>query len=191
MTVHEPIAKLQAGPYRLRVSDFLLLDQTGAFKNHAKTELLAGEIFYVNAQHRPHARTKMALYDAIKAALTVARSPLSVLVEVSVELGEHDAPEPDLTLTSEPNGEGLVPGRSVALVVEVSDATLTEDLGRKLVMYAIGGVPEYWVADVNGRVIHRMCSPSGESYARHDKVAFGDSLSSATIDDLTIDTSSL
>ncbi len=47
----------------------------------------------------------------------------------------HSAPEPDLTLTSEPDGDGPVPLGSVALIVEISDATLRHDLGVKQEVY--------------------------------------------------------
>ena len=57
-------------PYRLTVEDFFRLDEAGAFEGYGKTELIRGEVFYMNAQHRPHARMKgqmhLALVDALK-----------------------------------------------------------------------------------------------------------------------------
>ncbi|MFV3424454.1 hypothetical protein ACNJGC_21760, partial [Mycobacterium tuberculosis] len=92
-----------------------LLDDSGAFAPYGKTELLDGEIVYVNAQHRRHGRVKMALYHALSDALAAISSPFSVAVEISVALGQHDVPEPDLTLTTEPDGDGLIPADSVGL----------------------------------------------------------------------------
>ena len=43
-------------PVKLRAEDYLLLDEAGAFMAYRKTELLDGEVVYMNAQHRPHAR---------------------------------------------------------------------------------------------------------------------------------------
>ncbi|HEX8553156.1 MAG TPA: Uma2 family endonuclease, partial [Sphingomonas sp.] len=174
-----------------RVEDYLLLDEAGAFAAYGKTELLGGEIVYMNAQHRPHARAKMVLYDILRDALRAIGSPLTVMVEVSVALSPNDAPEPDLTLTSEPGGKGLIPGHSVALVVEVSDTTLDDDLRTKQRIYAAAGVPEYWVADVNGRTIHQMWAPDNTVYRNSATVAAGDILMAATINGLTIDTSGL
>ena len=39
---------------RLTAADFEVLDGSGAFTAYRKTELVDGEIWFVNAQHRPH-----------------------------------------------------------------------------------------------------------------------------------------
>ena len=191
MTVHDHSAVLQPDPYKLRITDFLLLDSSGSFDSHAKTELLAGDIYYMNAQHRPHGRAKMRLYDLLRDVLATHPSSLVVAVEVSVALSEYDAPEPDLTLTTEPDGDGLIPGSSVALIIEVADSTLDTDLGRKATLYAAADVAEYWVVDVNGRVTHQFWLPDAGRYAHHNQVDFGSPLKAKTIGGLDIETSSL
>ena len=100
-------------------------------------------------------------------------------------------PQPDIVVSSEPSGEGPVPGATVALVTEVSDSTLEHDLGRKLRMYAAAGVPEYWVIDLQGRKIIRMWQPSGEGYTRTGEDGLGARLKSATIAGLAVDTATL
>lgn len=168
-------------PLPLRVDDFLLLNDTGAFADYGKTELIDGGIVYMNAQHRPHARVKANLYRALCNALEAAKSPFTALIEVTVSMPPHNAPEPDIVLTNEPEGEGPVPLSSIALIVEVSDTTLKGDLGIKQHVYARHGVPEYWVADVEGRVIHQMWGPSGEGYAERREHAFGAVIEVATL----------
>ncbi len=183
------LAPLTTVPLRvkLRVEDYLLLDGAGAFEGYGKTELLDGEVVYMNSQHRPHARAKMALYDLLRDRLRSIDSRLSVFVETSIDLLNHDTPEPDLTLTSEPNGKGLIPGDSVALVVEVSDTTLSSDLTRKAEIYARGGIAEYWVVDLEARVIHQLSRTDGVDYADRTIIPFSDTLTAQTIPDLTID----
>ena len=50
------------------------------------------------------------------------------------------------------------------LVVEVSDSTLRFDRTNKAALYALSGIQEYWVLDLNGRqlLVHRR--PAGDSY---------------------------
>lgn len=168
-------------PVKLRIEDYLLLDRSGAFDAYAKTELIDGEIFYMNAQHRPHALTKMKLYDAISAALRASGSPLTALVEASIAIPDHGVPEPDIVLTSEPEGEGLIPLGSVALALEVADTTLANDLGVKAQLYARASIPEYWVADVTGKVIHQLWAPNGEAYAQRREVAFDERIEAVTV----------
>jgi Uma2 family endonuclease len=178
-------------PLKLRVEDYLLLDASGAFKSYQKTELIEGEVYFVNAQHRPHALAKAELYDALRDALRMLASPLRPLTEASVALSEHDAPEPDIVLTSEPRGEGLIPLHSVALVVEIADTTLSGDMKRKAMIYARAGVPEYWVVDVTAKAIHQLWSPEGEAYAERREIAFGERIEAATIGGLAAETTGL
>lgn len=175
-------------PVKLRVEDYLLLDGSGAFDGYAKTELIDGKLFFMHAQHRPHSRIKTELGYRMREALAAAESPLALLIEPSVAAPPHDVPEPDIVVTSEPRGEGPVPLASVALIVEVSDASLDFDLGPKALLYARHKVPEYWVVDVKGRQIHQLWAPREQAYTERRLVAFGEPIASATIAGLTVET---
>jgi Uma2 family endonuclease len=188
MTEHLPL-NTEPLPVKLRIEDYLLLDRSGAFDAYAKTELIEGEIYFMNAQHRPHALAKMELYDALRDRLREMKSSLRPIVEASIAIPERSAPEPDIVLTSEPLGEGLIPLASVALIVEVSDTTLASDLGRKAMLYARHGIPEYWVADLESGLMHQMWSPQAETYRERRKVRFGEVIEAVTIDGLAVETS--
>ncbi|WP_375288162.1 Uma2 family endonuclease [Sphingomonas sp.] len=176
---------------KLSADDFELLDRHGAFRAYRKTELIDGEVYFVNSQHRPHGMVKMRLYDALRDALRDLNLRYTPVCEFTLALSPVDRPEPDVLLTSEPDGDGFVPLASVPLVIEVSDTTLADDIGRKLGRYAEAGIPEYWVADVNARVIHQFWAPEGESYAERREIAFGKPVTSAAVSELKIDTNLL
>ncbi|MDP5278284.1 Uma2 family endonuclease [Sphingomonas sp. DG1-23] len=178
-------------PVKLRLEDYLRLDAAGAFEEYRKTELIEGEIFFINAQHRPHAVVKSRLHVLLAAALKAQDDGWEAIVEGSIAVPPHSSPEPDIAVTSEPDGKGLIPLDSVKLIVEVSDATLAFDMQRKLALYARNGVPEYWVVDVNARVIHQMWTPEGQTYARHRELAFGQAVKATTIVGLTIETAQI
>ncbi|MEG3175025.1 Uma2 family endonuclease [Sphingomonas sp. RB3P16] len=178
-------------PVRLRIEDYLRLHAAGAFTAYNRTELIDGGVYFVNAQHRPHALAKIELYDAIRDALRSIGSSLRPMVEASIALSQHDAPEPDIVLTSEPRGEGLVPLHSVHLVIEVSDSTVRSDIRRKVVSYGRAGMPEYWVVDVKARAIHQMWAPSGDGYGERHTTPFGDPIAAKTVAALTVDTTNL
>ncbi|WP_217429756.1 Uma2 family endonuclease [Sphingomonas bacterium] len=172
---------------RLRVEDFVLLADSGAFDAYAKSELIDGEVYVMNAQWSRHARVKSRLARELGNVLEAIGGELEALIEVSVRASDHDMPEPDIALTSW-RGDRDVPVATVALVVEVADTTLEGDLGRKLRLYAAAGVPEYWVVDVNdGRIlVHHQ--PGAESYGSRRAVAFGERLVAVTVAGLAIDT---
>jgi Uma2 family endonuclease len=173
-------------PLKLRVEDFLALNDSGAFEGYGKTELLQGEVVYMNAQHRPHARVKMMIYDALRDGLRAIGSGLCAMSEVTVSAPPHDAPEPDIVITSEPDGQGPVPLASVRLIVEVADATLRVDMNRKAKIYASHGVAEYWVADVNAQTIIQMYSPRRSSYGDRASHAFGQPFACHSIEGLLV-----
>jgi Uma2 family endonuclease len=55
---------------------------------------------------------------------------------------------------------------NIALVVEVSDATLRRDRTLKLRIYARAGIPVYWIINLPERQIEVYSEPAGEGYAR-------------------------
>ena len=176
--------------HRLRVEEFALLCDSGAFEAHAKSELIDGDIYLMSAQFARHARIKTRLAFELGSAMRALNSELEALVEVSIRASDHDMPEPDITLTSW-RGDRDVPVATVALVVEVADTTLADDLGRKLALYARAGVPEYWVVDVEGARVIVHHQPTGDGFARHAEVPFGAMLRAATIGALAIETAGL
>ena len=187
MTVQERPASAK---YRLTSADYALLANAGAFGDQ-QTELLDGDVLLMSPQFRPHAMTKLMLLRAIDRALAAISSPLVAIPEVTLDLAEHDQPSPDIVLTSEPWGAGAVPLASVRLIVEVSVTTLEFDLGRKASLYAGGNVPEYWVADLNGRVVHQFWSPADGAYTERRIVPYGETLASAAVEGLLTETATL
>lgn len=178
--------------HRLTVQEFLLLDREGAFGDR-RTELIAGDVFYVSPQFRPHGFAKDELAYRLRRALEAMGSTIGVATEQSVDFSPHSEPQPDIILTSEPQGEGAIPGSSVLLIVEVSATTLDFDLGVKADLYADAGVPEYWVVDVNeNRVLmHANPRPDGSGYDGQIDVPFGEVLHSTTIEGLAVETRGL
>jgi Uma2 family endonuclease len=171
---------------RLTVRDFLVLNDHGAFDAYAKSELIDGKIVCVNAQHSPHGMAQADLVIALGAGLKKMGSPLRVTVEVSIQLDDHNLPEPDLIVTSY-RGEGVVPWDQVMIVVEVSDSTLLNDLGAKATLYATHGVPEYWVLDVRGKALHQHWQPGDGRYAERRAVPLGGTMEAKAVPGLVVD----
>lgn len=171
--------------FRLRVADYLMLHEQGSFGDF-ETELVDGEVLVLGPEWRPHFRIKSELVYRLRCAVEAAELPYFVGTEGSIAISDTDMPRPDILLTSEPGGDGPIPRETVPLVVEIASTTITSDLGSKGVRYAAGGIPEYWIGDVNRRAVVRMWSPGRDGYARADEIAFGQPLGSMTIDGLTI-----
>jgi Uma2 family endonuclease len=176
--------------YRLSVADYLVLHEAGAFEG-MRTELIEGEIIVVSPQAARHIFVKSEPSYRLRRALEELGSDLSVGIHGSVAIDDHSLPEPDIFLTDAIGEEGYIPVSSVHFAVEVAITSLDFDLAGKQRLYALHGVPEYWVADVNGRVIHQMWAPAGEAYAQRREVGVGEAVEAVTVEGLRVETSGL
>jgi Uma2 family endonuclease len=188
MTAFEPINVPHAA--KLRVRDFLLLNDAGAFANYAKSELIEGEIWVVNAVYTQHAKTLARLTTLLTNTVERAGLKLEVYTNLSTNLSDDSLPEPDIVLADD-HDSGAMPLAKVKLLIEVSDSTLDIDLGRKANLYARHGIPEYWVVDVDGKRILRHSGPRDDGYQVCDEVAFGAPLEATTIAGLVVETGRL
>lgn len=173
--------------HRLRASDFEVLHEAGALQDLRKAELIDGDIYTMSPQTTRHGLVKTELGFQIRARLKTLRSELITIVEVSVVVADDSVPEPDIVVSSY-TGSRFMPGDTVLLAVEVASSTLSVDLGRKAALYAAAGIPEYWVVDLDGGRIVIHAEPGSEGYRTKSEVAFGDTLRSAAIPGLSVET---
>ena len=104
-----------------------------------------------------------------KASATRGRQRTALEARVGADL----APAPGLRARAGPLVVGITSGSFQLLsALEKVD---TPHAGR-----ARAGVPEYWVADVNGRVIHQMGAPVDDANVERREVAFGAQVEAST-----------
>ncbi len=173
---------------RITAEQFEAMYHTGAFTGLPRLELRDGVLCQLNAQYRPHLLAKKHIYDSLLQALS---APLGVASEGSVRVDDYDVPMPDVIVWTVQRGQGAIPVELVRLVVEVSESTLRDDLGRKRQVYAAAGVPEYWVVDLEGELIHQFWLPEADAYTETQRIPFGQTLSAATLPGIGINTAPL
>ncbi len=188
MTVHDPINLPHAA--KLRVQDFKLLNDAGAFADYAKSELIEGEIWVMNSIYSRHAGATAELVFALRMASDAAKIGLKIYTPLSIDLSDDSLPEPDIALC-EPHATGPMPLAKVRLLIEVSDTTLDIDTGRKMRLYAMAGVPEYWVIDLNENRALLYMTPVDGDYVEQIEVPFGEPLHSGTVAGLSVETGGL
>ncbi len=110
---------------------------------------------------------------------------------LSLRLGPHDEPEPDIALARTTRNYSRERPRpdEISLIIEVADSSLAFDLAEKRAKYARAGIAEYWVVDLQSNLFHVFRNPDSEGYDNRRVVKIGETLSPAEYPDVLIDVS--
>ena len=147
-------------PFRLTVAQYDAMIEQGILTEDDKVELVAGVLFRKMPKKGPHS---IASRETFKALDRLLPSGYFATREDPVRIPQYDEPEPDVSIIrGQSRDYSIQPDASrVALVVEVSDATLAYDRGEKLLAYAAGGIPAYWIVNLIAGQLEVYTEPSG------------------------------
>jgi len=153
-----------AQTYRFTVEEYHKLGEAGIFDEDDRVELLDGEIILMSPIGYRHAK---AVRHLNKLFVRQSDDRFEVAVQDPVVISDYSEPQPDLLLLDPAVDDfaGTPETRHAFLVVEVAEATLRYDRGRKLKAYARSSVPEVWIVNLKDNAIEVYRDPSGESYA--------------------------
>jgi Uma2 family endonuclease len=148
--------------------------ESGAFTEEDRLELIEGWVVQKRAKGSEHELCVGQAEEAIRTALPAG---WHVRNQAPITLSSSE-PEPDLTIARGSRKEY----RShhprvgdVALVIEVSDTTLTTDR-QKARTYAAAGIAEYWIVNLESRSVevHRSPVPAENAYREQEILREGD-----------------
>ncbi len=151
--------------YRFTADQVMRMDAAGLFGTDKRLELLNGVIYRKPPVNPPHASALLRLARLLG---RLCGNAWAVRPQVPLLLSPKSLPQPDIVIAAgsldDYDSAHPTPAET-ALVVEVSDSTLRDDLGEMMRLYADAGISEYWVVDVNARVVHVHTLPQPGGYA--------------------------
>lgn len=156
-------------PHKTWTRDELrLIEDTGVLEG-THFELIEGDLIDKMGKKYPHMLCTRLVLRALEAAFGADYVAQEGSMDVAPRDNPRNEPEPDvIALRSKFADLGRIPAPSdVALVVEVSDTTLRQDLTTKAHLYARAGIGDYWVLDIPNRTLHVLREPTGSEYAVH------------------------
>ena len=129
-----------------------------------RLELIYGEI----REMSPPGPTHEEVIDLLTrwSVLNVSKRDVRVRIQNSIGIPDLDsAPQPDIAWVREKSYRDERPlSTDVLLVIEVSDSSLSYDLGEKLRLYAEAGIVEYWVVNIPHWQVEVYRDPQGPRY---------------------------
>ncbi len=147
--------------------EYYKMGESGIIGPDERVELIDGEIVAMTPQDTPHA----VAGSLVEEALRVAFGPgFHIRSQRPLSLGPDSEPEPDAAVVRGSARDYLKAHPTTAvLAVEISDATLPFDRGKKAALYARAGIPEYWIVNLPDRIleVYRDPGPLADRPAEH------------------------
>jgi Uma2 family endonuclease len=148
----------------------------------SRVELLLGTLVDMSPQGPLHAEVVRRL-----TAFFVRQLPSQVHTRVQspLALADDSEPEPDIAVVPAGDYTKAHPDRAL-LIVEVADTSLQKDRGVKTALYAMAGVPEFWLVSLADRTIEVHRQPSTGRYTDIQKIDTGGSIAPAAFPTVSI-----
>jgi len=168
------------------VAEYHRMAEAGILGEDDRVELLGGQVVAMTPIAPAHGSCVNRL-TALLAPLAGGRATPSV--QNPVVLGEHEEPQPDVTvLRYRADGYRDMHPRApdVQLVIEVADSSVESDRQTKIPLYARSGIPEAWLVNLPADVIECYREPGPAGYADVRTARRGETLSPLRLPGITL-----
>lgn len=147
--------------HRFTIEQYERLVRVGFLGPGDRAELIDGWL----VDKMPHNPRHAAVVDlATEAVARLLPAGWTTRAQLPVRLPGDNAPEPDVVVVPAPKTrylDGHPTAKDVALVIEVSDTSLDDDLRLKAPQYARARLPVYWVVNLKDRRVEVYTDPRG------------------------------
>ena len=175
---------------RISVDEYHRMIEAGILGEDEHVQLIDGFLVAMAPQGSLHALVIQRLTTALVRAVG---NELAVRPQLPLSLPDDSEPEPDLAVVrAEDQSRDHHPRRAL-LVVEVAADSLRLDRSRKAALYARAGIPEYWIANLEGPSVEVRRQPDTEAgvYRTSSVVAPGQALVAEAVPGVSIDVAAL
>ncbi len=160
-----------AARHLITATEFTRMGEAGIFDDEERLELIEGEIIEMSPIGRRHAGRVRYLINLLTRMLGSDEAVIDA--QDPVVLGDFSEPQPDLALLKPRadfySDEHPRPS-DVLLLIEVADTSLAYDREVKVPIYSRYGVPEVWIADLEGAAVEIYRGPTAEGYATSERL---------------------
>ncbi len=160
-------------PVRWTCAEFHRFGEMGMFEGR-RAKLIDGVILEEGPMNPPHAVTCELVDTAIRSAFGPG---WRIRSQLPLVLGLYTDPLPDFAVIAGSARAATEHPTTANLVIEISDTSLDFDTNDKRLLYATAAIPEYWVADINGRLLFVYRDPQAGDYVTRLTLTIADTVS--------------
>jgi len=142
--------------------------------DNQRVELIEGEVLTMNALGPAHVAAVILVSDILRATFG---DGFCIRSQSPLHLGNDSEPEPDVAVVTGAPRDFTEHPIGALLVVEVSDTTLAFDRSRKANLYALSGIDDFWIVNLNDRVLEVRRKPSKGGYAEAQVITPSETIS--------------
>jgi Uma2 family endonuclease len=146
---------------RFTVAEVEAMVAAGVMEEDERVELIGGELVPMSPKGNQHEIVETAL---LASWYRVRPDDVLLTPETTFRLSEDTYLEPDVVIYPRTSGLRGLTGANVLLVVEIADASLRYDMGRKAALYASFGIRELWVMDAVRLTTRVFREPAADGY---------------------------
>jgi Uma2 family endonuclease len=177
----------------LTLDEYERMIEGGAFDalRDRRIELIDGELREMTPPGPTH--TEAVSRITHWSVLEPPRDAVKVRIQDPIGIPQLDsAPQPDIVWAKPRTYVDRYPlPEEVLLLIEVADSSLDYDCGEKAELYAAAGIQDFWVVDLQNRVIHVFRRPSATGFQDRFAARFGDELRPLKFPDVRLDVTAL
>jgi Uma2 family endonuclease len=155
--------------HRITVDEYERIIASGSLEDPSRVELIDGYMVDKLGKNASHTYATKETLEALDRRLPAGWTSRK---EEPVRIPEFDEPEPDIAIVRGSDADyrrRIATAADVALLVEVSETTLRQDLGKKRTAYARARIPVYWIVNLVARHIEVYTRPVKEGRYRSRK----------------------
>jgi Uma2 family endonuclease len=153
------------------IEDYHRMIETGILSDR-RVELIAGEIVEMSPEKPLH---RFINNKTVKYLRQLLQGKAEVFEAHPITLSNSE-PEPDIAIVSLPDTTYLTRHPypvDIYWLIEISDTTLNYDLGTKKRLYAEAGIKEYWVINLQAKLLKVFRQAVDNDYSSEQEISEG------------------
>ncbi len=161
----------------INVEEYYLMAEVGILKPGDSVELIQGEIYEMSPAGSKHGSVVKKLSKILNALLSKTHI---IAIQDPVRFDKKTEPEPDISILRfrQDYYADKHPGADdIYVIIEVADSSLKYDRGIKKDLYAKFKIPEYWIINLDEKLIEVFSKPKDGDYESKDLFHSNDTIS--------------